>query len=234
MSSSSKAQERETIVTLTETTAEERALTQLKLIFDSIDANEDGTVSKDELKAALDKDESLGTLIKEAGFKLAYSDLSGLDTNKDGSVSWEEFEGNLKEKAVEEVAQTGGLAAAELPAHEKVTKQLRAIFDSIDANQDGSVSKDELRAKLTSDKDEHGLMKDGSFGELVKEAGFNPGFGTFDKLDTNNDGRITWDEFEKHLRETAEVEVKETGEVAAATVEEVDKDGGAAPKCGCC
>merc|ERR1712176_495708 len=88
-------------------------------------------------------------------------------------------------------------------AREKVLTQLKGIFDSIDADQSGSVSKDELAAKLKADSDEHGLIKDGTFR-------------TFEQLDTNSDGRITWEEFEKHLCGTATLEVKELGEVTGA------------------
>merc|ERR1711972_122987 len=197
-----------------------------KLIFDSIDANADGTVSKEELAVAVEKDGSLGAFIEEAGLCLN-TDFS----NKDGRVSWEEFQKDLKEKAVEEVRLTGELAAAEVPVREKVITQLKGIFDSIDTNKDGSVSKEELAAKLKADTDEHGLMKDDSFGQLVQEAGFNPNFRTFDQFHTCSDDRITWEEFEKNLRGTATLEVKETGEVAGA-VEVEEKDNSAC--WGCC
>jgi len=213
-------------VTTTKVTAGDRAVTQLKLVFDSIDADADGTVSKEELAAAIEKDGSLGAFIEEAGLSLN-TDLS----SKDGRVSWEEFQKDLKEKAVEEVRLTGGLAAAEGPAHKKVMTQLKGIFDSIDANQDGSVSKDELAVKLKADCDEHGLIKDGTFGQLVEEAGFNPSFRTFESLNTNSDDRITWEEFEKNLRGTATLEVKEFGEVAGA----VEVEERASVACwGCC
>jgi len=210
--------------------AEARALVQLKLVFDSIDADHDGTVSKEELAAALEKDKSLGAFIEAAGFNLN-TDLRRIDTNKDGRVSWEEFQKDLKEKAVEEVRLTGELAAAEVPAQELALTQLKGIFDSIDTNKDGSVSKDEFAAKLKADTDENGLMKDDSFGQLVQEAGFNPSFRTFDQFHTNSDDRITWEEFEKNLRGTATLEVKETGEVAGA-VEVEEKDNSAC--WGCC
>merc|ERR1712217_710295 len=207
-------------------TAGDRALAQLRLVFDSIDANADGTVSKEELTVAVEKDGSLGALIEEAGLCLN-TDFS----NKEGRMSWEDFQKDLKEKAVEEVRLTGELAAAEVPVQEKVLTQLKGIFDSIDADQGGSVSKEELGAKLQADRDEHGLIKDDTFGQLVQDAGFNPLFRTFDQLDTNSDGRITWAEFEKNLRGTATLEVKELGEVAGA----VEVEGGTSVACwGCC
>lgn len=229
---SSAAQAKRTLPVLTESTAVERALTQLKLIFDSIDANEDRSVSKAELTAALDKDESLGALVKEAGYNLKFSVLGQLETCRDGCLSWEEFQASLMERAVNELMQTGNLAAAELPAHEKVLEHLRAIFESIDANEDGAVSKEELALKLKADTDEHGLVKDGTFGRLLEEAGFNPNFRTFDGLDTNKDGLITWDEFRRNLDKAAAEQVKEYGEVMAATAVLEEREHTVAA-CGC-
>jgi len=205
---------------LTEVTAEERALAQLKLIFDGVDANEDGGVSKAELTNALAKDENLGALIKEAGLSQKYNILDQLDTNKDGCVTWDEFRTNLKEAAVQEVKETGNVAAAELPADEKVLRQLKSLFESLDANEDGGVSKEELATGLKKGTDEHGLMKDDSLGKLIEQAGFNPHWCVLEQLDTNKDGRITWGEFEAHLRSAAKEEVKEKGDVMVAVMEE--------------
>jgi len=226
--------------TLTEETAQERALVQLKLVFDSIDANHDHAVSKVELEAALKKDEkqeTLGPLVKDSGLNLKYNDLTVLGTKQDGCISWEEFLGHLQEKAVEEVKATGELAAAEIPATEKALKQLKAVFDSIDVDGDGGVSKEELSAKLNGDRDEHGLMKEESFGQLVMDAGYNPYWNAFEKLVTKKTDRITWDEFENNLKliDAAVKEVKETGEISSAVVvqETLTIDDGPAPVCGC-
>jgi len=194
---------------LTEATAEERALTQLKTIFDSIDANADGNVSKDELMTALGKDENLGALIKESGLDQDYNALEKLQTSTDGRVTWDEFQANLKKAAVAEVLKTGNVAAVELAADEKALQQLRKVFDALDSNKDGAVSKDELTA---------GLAKDESLGQLITEAGFNPEYHVLEDLDSNADGRIAWVEFEKHLRKAAKEQVKETGEVSPAAV----------------
>merc|ERR1719293_521866 len=98
---------------------------------------------------------------------------------------------------------------AELPAEEKALQQLRKLFDLIDANADGAVSSTELASALKQDE---------SVGKLVEEAGFNSEFYVLEQLDTNSDGRITWDEFEAHLRCAARKEVEETGDVTAAVV----------------
>jgi len=211
---------------ITEATAEERALTQLKVIFDGIDANDDGSVSKAELTAALDKDACLGALIKEAGLNTSFSVLDSLDTNKDGRVTWDEFHFHLKKAAVEEVKATGDLAAAEAPADEKALAQLKKIFDSMDANKDGTVSKSELSTAL---------KKDDQLEKLISEAGFSANYNTFEQLDTNSDGRIMWQEFEAHLRKAAKEVVKEDGDLSSAVVlDRVDAEGPLEPKSAWC
>ena len=88
-------------------------------------------------------------------------------------------------------------AVAATPAEVQVLNQLRAVFDSIDANGDGAVSKDELAACFRNNP---GLMQEAGFEQLVAIAGFNPEFHTFGHLDARHDDRVTWDAVEDHLR----------------------------------
>merc|ERR1712113_1141164 len=203
---------------LTELSDEEKALTQLKLIFDAVDVDENSSVSKTELTAALETNQNLVALIKKAGLNENFYVLNQLDTNNDHRITWAEFESNLKKEAVQEVAESGQVAAAELPVEEKVFKRLRELFDNLDADDDGAVNKEELAAGLKKDKDEHGLMKDMSLGKLIEQAGLNPYWDVLESLDTNKDGKIAWEEFEAHLRSVAKQEVQETGDVGAAVV----------------
>merc|ERR1712203_819712 len=129
------------------------------------------------------------------------------DTNNDHRITLAEFESNLKKAAVEEIA-----------VEEKVLKRLRVLFDSLDADDDGAVNKEELATGLKKDKDEHGLMKDDSLGKLIEQAGLNPYWDVLENLDTNKDGFIAWEEFEAHLRSVAKQEVQEPGDIAAAVV----------------
>merc|ERR1712060_154430 len=169
-----------------------------------------GNSDKDE--HGLIKDGTFGKLVEDAGFNPLWHAFADLDTNNDGRITWEEFEAHLRK----------GLSAPE-----RILRQLKSIFDGIDTDHNGTVSKAELTAKLNSDRDEHGLIKDGTFGKLVEEAGFNPLWHAFADLDTNNDGRITWEEFEAHLRKAA----KQADVMPVLDVVEVD-DGKKLP-CGC-
>merc|ERR1712087_768408 len=199
--------------------------------FDAVDVDENSSVSKTELTAALEKDQCLAAFIKKAGLNENFYVLNQLDTNNDHRITWAEFQSNLKKDAVQEMTDTGHVAAAELPVEEKVLKRLKELFDNLDANEDGAVNKEELATGLKKDKDEHGLMKDESLGKMIEQAGLNPYWDVLESLDTNKDGFISWVEFEAHLRNVAEKEVQETGDVAAAVVLE---DTMAAQTCSLC
>jgi len=203
---------------MAEAPAEERAMTQLRVIFDGMDANHDKAVSKTELTDALNKDSALGDLIKEAGLNPTYDVLESLDTNHDGRVTWEEFVANLKKAAVEEVMATGNIAAAEVPADEKALVELKKIFEGIDANHDGAVSQEELSTAV---------QKYDGMEKLIADAGFNTQYFVFEQLDTNHDGKITWAEFETHLRAAAKETLKDDGFVTTAILIEKDVAEGA-------
>jgi len=216
------------IVTATaEVAADEKALEHLKKLFHTLDANGDKAVSKEELAAALAKDESIENLVKEAGFNPQYCTFTNLDDKGEGRITWEEFEAHLRSAAKEEAK-----VEIELAADERALEHLRRLYQSLDSNEDKAVSRLELAA---------GLRKDEAVADLVKEAGFNPQYSIFEQVDGNEDGRITWEEFEAHLRIAAVEQGKEelvAGTLEVAPVMEVPQAGGEAPQpkgfwCGC-
>jgi len=77
----------------------------LKQIFSQLDANGDGNISKEELSSNLEvvldcsdytTKKTLRTLCKEAGFETDFYLFEKLDTNKDGKITWAEFEASLQ------------------------------------------------------------------------------------------------------------------------------------------
>lgn len=199
---------------LAEEAVEDRALIQLKLIFNNVDQNSSGTVSKTELAEALAKDSNLAALIKEAelkgtiiGFeKSTITDFEKLDTNRDDGITWDEFCEHLKKPAEAEVKANGHVAAADAPADAEAIRQLKGIFAAIDKNGDATVSKEELA---------EALRKTENLGKLVEEARLNRNYYVLDQLDTNEDEKITWAEFEEHLHSAAKSQVQEQGGAVA-------------------
>jgi len=198
-------------------TAEEKAVAQLKFLFDSIDLDSDKTVDRKELQAALRKNDQLRALLSEAKFNPDSLDLEHLGTNKDGRVSWEEFQRQLKPAATEQVEKTGFVPAFEVAVEDKAEARLRGIFKAIDTNKDKTVSKEELATKLRAEEAE-GLKT------LLAEAGLNTNFDVLEQLGTDSHGRVTWEQFYGKLKEAAKGEVRETGDVTAAIEMKVEDD----------
>jgi len=206
-----------------EATAEEKAVAQLKVLFESLCLDNGKTrtasvkingkwttaVDRDDFQKAMSNNDKIGDLIKEANLNPDSQVLGQMDTNKDGLVSWEEFEEHLKSAAVSQVEKSGNVAAATESVEKKAETRLRELFDSIDTNKDETVNRDELAAKLDAAGSE-------SFISLLKEAGLATEFAVLDQIDANKDGRISWKEFYDALSQAAKAEVQATGDVPAA------------------
>jgi len=113
----------------------------------------------------------------------------------------------LAEAEAEEKSKEKAKEVEEKSTEKKALHQLRIVFNAIDTGKNGSVSKLELSAAL---KDDHTLAA------LVQEAGLNDVFFVLNELDTNEDHRVSWSEFQKHLLQAAVQEVKTEGHIAAA------------------
>jgi len=197
-------------------TAEEKAIAQLKFLFESIDMDSDKTVNRKEIHAALQKNDQLRALVGEAKLNPDAHVLWQLDTNKDGRVSWEEFESHLKQAATEQVENTACVPAAEVFVEAKAEARLRQIFKSIDSNKDNTVNRKELAAKLAEEGE--------GFKTLLAEAGLDSNFEILAQLGADSNGRITWDKFYGKLKEAAKAEVRETGDVTAATEIKIEEE----------
>jgi len=190
-------------------TPEQQAIAQLKVLFESIDADSNKTLSWNELQMALQKNDKLGALMTEAQINPDTYLRQKLDTNKDGRVTWEEFESQLRTAAIKQVKSTGCVIAAEATVEEKAKARLKELFESLDCNKDDAVSQEELATKLSAE--------DEGFKTLLVEAGLNTNLEVCEQLGGDSDKRVTWDEFYGKLKAAAKAEVQGTGDVAAAT-----------------
>jgi len=167
----------------------------LKDVFDSIDTNKDGSLSRDEVSRTFEKllkrscvesEKNIKTLMVDAGLNPDFA-FHDLDANHDGRVTWEEFRAKL------------------LPAFDS-KEFLRSVFNQMDADGDGAISKQELTASFERMLDCSHMKSKKNFRTLLQEAGLQPEFYIFEQLDTNRDGRITWDEFEASLKPAAKIQ----------------------------
>lgn len=128
-------------------------------IFDSLDANSDGYVSQDELTA---------TFGNEAG------KIMGLvDTDGDGQISRAESDAHEAKKAQQGNMTNPGMSASQ-------GQMFTDFFNSIDTNQDGQISGDELKTAMGDNADNVSSV--------------------LGQMDTNEDGSIDSSEFETAMQ----------------------------------
>jgi len=202
---------------LVEVSAYERALSELKRLFEKATANGLGHASKADLIAIVEQAQGLVVLLKEAGMEEMLGFVNRLVGHEGAFVSWDEFQEYakkaVKDEVEHEVQVMEEIVIADVEAGEEVLRQLRKFFESLVADEHGGVSKGELAISLR-DAD---TLKSGSMGNLIRKASFSPLWRILEKLDTDKDGRVTLEEFEAHVRGTAtdigkkiEVVVEET------------------------
>merc|ERR1712238_434463 len=164
-----------------------------------------GHANKAELAASLEKERNLDALLKEAGMK-EIMDFVNRVTRHDGEfVSWEEFmqfttvavaEGvakevketvvhevehaaaELKKEAQHEAEEFKKEVATDVAAGRQALTWLKDCFESLTADDEGAVSKEELANKLKESEDAEGQR----ISDLVGEAGFNPSWTAFEQI----------------------------------------------------
>jgi len=162
---------------------------ELKELFNNLDKNQDGRVSGQEWGKAVKSNQELlskyfgGSSLKEIG-----SAFKRLDSDKDGMLTWSEFEVALDEWA-EGTANVEVLAMAMVSDDGR--SELRELFNKMDKDGNGKVSGKEWGKAVGANRE---LLAKYFGGSTLVEIG-----SAFKRLDTDNSGTLTWDEFEAAL-----------------------------------
>lgn len=168
----------------------------LRALFAAIDVNGDGEISAAEMRAQFLVNSKLQKLLLQAGGTPEFI-MKHLDLNGDGVVSWQEFETMLAEdakhflEADDEDAEHDAELLKKRPSDALMrgsSTALRKVFDKIDTDHNGKVDPQELRRAMTDD----------TVAALVMQAGGSRDQ-CFERLDTNGDSFISWEEFSASL-----------------------------------
>jgi Ca2+-binding EF-hand superfamily protein len=149
-------------------------------LFDRMDRNDDGAISKKEVGKHLKEAKVPSGLFGAVHSAAKDGFMENLDTNKDERVSWQEFQGAASSLLPADLRGVDGRIAPE---------RAGGVFADFDANKDGNISADELE-KGTLER----LPENTSFRGTVAEVAARLGL---DALDADGDALISAKEFDQ-------------------------------------
>ena len=175
---------------------DKRRLEQLRSLFDVVDSNGDGVIDADELAAVA---AAVGPLAAAGGDEAAPLLLNGA-----------EFYGTLLERAVDSIAAHSGneernwlgrtsssaltfgafvklMESREVSEFRATGDEMRAAFESMDANGDGVITRDEMLAAIDAVVQNLPTPDGNDWAKEVEVA--------FDAMDRNKSGSLDYEEF---------------------------------------
>merc|ERR1712217_468837 len=168
-------------------------------VFASIDTNENGVLEKEEVLAvARNASEPLKEFCRQVPSLQHFLEVDSwesrfkeMDTDKDGVISWFEF-----------LRFFSWIGSASLPPASTTlipAEDLIALFVCLDKNKNGSLEKEEILSAVT--------QKDPGLVEYCRQVpAMQPLLAadkweeSFRKLDTDQDGKVSWHEFMNFFR----------------------------------
>lgn len=151
------------------------------MLFKSLDVDKDGTLSRSEMKAMLEK---ANAAAQAAGETVPTDFFGTLDTDQDGSVDRAEADAFFKKVAADAQSaggKTGSKAATAAATPTSGDDLSVPLFKAMDKDRDGALSREEMAT----------LIQKGN--EANKAQGI-PEVDFFEQLDWNNDGVVSMEE----------------------------------------
>lgn len=154
---------------------------EMRAFWDKLDADDDGKISGKEWGKKVFAEQELmskyfgGTTLEQIG-----QGFNRIDSNGDDLLTWDEFRSEINSYKVVK-------AMKEAFAKEESKAELKALWDTLDADGDGKISGKEWGSKVYANKDVMAKFFGGTDMASIGK-GFN-------RIDTDGDDMLTWDEF---------------------------------------
>jgi hypothetical protein len=161
-------------------------------LFERMDRNADGEVSKKEVKKHLKDAKVPKGLFGVIHSKASDGFIDNLDQDGNGSVNWNEFKGVAKDMLPADIKDIDGRIDPALADQ---------TFGDLDTDQDGGVSSKELEVG-TFDRLPEGQAFRGALAEVAAKL-------AMDALDTDGDGAIRRDEFDEAVEHASALATEE-------------------------
>jgi len=174
---------------------------ELKALFETLDQNSDGKVTRKEWgKQLAANKEMIAKYFGGCSLPALGRAFRRIDADGDGALVWDEFV----------VAATGARAAAQtaaMLATETGQAELKALFETIDKDADGKVTSKEWGRAVGANKELMAKYFGGSSPGQIGRA--------FKRIDIDGNGTLSWDEFLSTATEANDPATQEAPKEAA-------------------
>jgi Ca2+-binding EF-hand superfamily protein len=161
----------------------------MRAIFDAVDTDGNGSLDRDEVTAFIQKlrpSRYLDVKVQEMDGRDSIGEIMAeMDADSDGTVSYEEFEAWWQGGGSLTAAERDEQRELRRRRHDK-TEALRAVFNSLDSDGNGTLDRDEVRAAFT--KLGHVFESRSKLDDAMYE------------MDTDCSGTVSFDEFANYWR----------------------------------
>lgn len=179
---------------------DDEEMEEARRLFEEIDQNGDGQVTRLEAQEAMKKSASIRKALKLWDIREVATFLDDADKDNDGTVSFQEFTSYLASSCIDSFREVVEFVDMPPLLDEDAMAEAQALFDSIDKNGNGQVSRSELKSAMRESEAIRRALKVWSYKDCSSMV---------DAADTDKDGSMSFDEFKRYIAATCFPEFKE-------------------------
>lgn len=166
------------------------ALEEAKNLYEILDKDNDGQVTKSELREAMQRSAAIRKALQTYDTQAAYNFIDSADTDNDGMMSFEEFTSFLAVSKREEFDRYVDMLDAPPVLDEVAMGEAKILYDIIDANGDGTITKEELKEAVSVSPQIRNALNLHGFYECTEFV---------ENADIDDDGQMSFAEFKSYI-----------------------------------